>query len=29
MPPLKNRLDLAITVGEKKPIKPAPLATVK
>jgi uncharacterized protein (DUF1684 family) len=29
MPPLKNRLDLAITVGEKKPIKPAPLATVQ
>jgi uncharacterized protein (DUF1684 family) len=29
MPPLKNRLDLAVTVGEKKPIKPAPLATVK
>ena len=29
MPPLKNRIDLAITVGEKKPIKPAPMAVVQ
>ena len=27
MPPLQNRLDLAVTAGEKKPVKPAPTAT--
>ena len=29
MPPLKNRMDLAVTAGEMKPIKPAPMATVQ
>jgi uncharacterized protein (DUF1684 family) len=26
MPPLKNRIDLAITAGEKKPLKPGTVA---
>jgi len=29
LPPLTNRLDLAVTAGEMKPVKPAPLATVR
>ena len=29
LPPPGNRIDLAVTAGERKPIKPAPVATVR
>jgi uncharacterized protein (DUF1684 family) len=29
LPPLQNRIDLAVTAGELKPGKPAPMAVVQ